>query len=181
MSLPLSHSIPVGNVSRKGKIVSIVAIDVEREGIAKECGLIGLARLEAEFTVTKGAGRLLAVQGHISAEVTQSCGVTLKPVQEQVEADVALTYSLDARVAAELEVEVHPDDEDPPEPVIDGEIDFGAVALEHFALNLNPYPRASDAAFEASAWQDEPAEDNQNGKVNPFAALAGLKPPVNDP
>lgn len=178
---PLSHVIPVTNVSGQGKVVRIVATDEERSAIAEECGLAELKRLEADFTVTKGAGRLLAVQGHISADVVQSCGVTLKPVEEQVQAEIALSYTLDPKWAEVPEVVVNPDDEDPPEPVIDGEIDFGVIALEHFALNLNPYPRAADADFDAAAWTAEPSQEEQNEKKNPFAVLERIKAPVNDP
>lgn len=177
---PLSHRVPVGNVSRQGKTVRLEATETERAAIAAECGLPELSHLEAEFTVSKGAGRLLAVQGRVSATVTQSCGVTLKPVEEEVEAEVVLTYTLDPE-AMMAEVEVHPEDDDPPEPVIDGQIDFGALALEHFALNLNPYPRAPGVAFESSAWQDDPDGDHKNEKKNPFAILESIKAPVNDP
>lgn len=186
MSLPISHLVTVSNVPGKGREVTLVASEAEQVSIAEDCGLAGLMRFEATFMVNKGAGRLLAVQGHISATVTQLCGVSLKPVQEEVEADVALSYTLEQRAASasaadEGEIEVHPDDEDPPEPVIDGKIDFGAVALEHLVLNLNPYPRAPGADFDAKSWQDDDEEVSQNGKVNPFAALAGLKGPSNDP
>lgn len=172
---PLSHVIPVTHVSGQGRVVKVIATEAERDAIAKESGLVGLARLEAEFKVTKGSGRLLAVQGHISADLTQSCGVTLEPVEEQVEADVALTYTLDPKWAELIEVAVDPDDEDPPEPVIDGQIDFGGIVLEHFVLNLNPYPRSGGAAFEAAAWQSDPEPENLSKKKNPFAALAELK------
>ena len=33
------------------------------------------------------------------------------------------------------------DDEDEPDPIIDGKIDLGALAAEFFALGLDPYPR----------------------------------------
>lgn len=184
MTIPLTHLVAVNNLSGQGREVSLVATDAERARIAEDCGLIGMERLQATFKVTKGAGRLLAVQGHLSATVTQSCGVSLKPVQEEVEADIALTYTLDPRAvaaAAADEVVIDPDDEDPPEAVVDGKIDFGAVALEHLVLNLNPHPRAPDADFDAQAWRDDSENDSQNGKNNPFTALGRLKGPSNDP
>lgn len=184
MTIPLTHLVAVNNLSGQGREVSLVATAAERVNIAEDCGLAGLERLTAQYTVTKGSGRLVAVQGHISATVIQSCGVTLKPVEEEVEADVALSYTLDPRAAeaaAEGEVIVNPDDEDPPEPVIDGKIDFGAVTLEHLVLNLNPYPRAPGADFDAKTWHDDGEEQPQNEKANPFAVLEGLRAPSNDP
>ena len=65
-------------------------------------------------------------------------------------------------------------DDDPPEPVTNGQIDFGALALEHFILNLNPYPRAPDVQFQTEALGNE-GEDGETSKNSPFSALAGLK------
>jgi hypothetical protein len=58
-------------------------------------------------------------------------------------------------------------DEDPPDPIIDGRIDLGALAAEFLALGLDPYPRKPGAAFEGA--EPEPERDS------PFAALARLR------
>ena len=56
------------------------------------------------------------------------------------------------------------DDEDEPDPIIEGKIDLGALAAEFFALGLDPYPRKPGASFELNA-KPEPAD-------SPFAVLA---------
>ena len=38
-------------------------------------------------------------------------------------------------------------EEDGPDPIIDGKIDLGELAAEHFALALDPYPRKPGVAF----------------------------------
>ncbi len=38
--------------------------------------------------------------------------------------------------------------EDPPDPIIDGKIDLGALAAEFFALGLDPYPRKPGVAVD---------------------------------
>jgi hypothetical protein len=58
-------------------------------------------------------------------------------------------------------------DEDPPDPIVDGRIDLGALAAEFLALGLDPYPRKPGAAFAGA--EPEPERDS------PFAALARLK------
>ena len=180
MTLPLSHFIPVTGVSVAGRDVSIIATVQEREAIAAENGLAAVDRLEARFHVTKGAGSLLAVQGSVYADVVQNCSVTLEPVSAQVVAEFALTFTLKPDRPGR-EIEVNPEDDDPPEPVIDGQIDFGVVAVEQLVLNLNPYPRADGAAFKPEDWSDgEAPEATPEGK-NPFAALAALKSASNDP
>ena len=38
--------------------------------------------------------------------------------------------------------------EDPPEPIVNGAIDLGALAAEFLMLGLDPYPRKPGAVFE---------------------------------
>lgn len=175
MFSPLTHFIPVTAISPKGRDVAIVANQAERDEIARECGLKDVSRLEANFNISKGAGLLLAVRGRVSADVVQTCGVTLEPVPAVIEAEIALTYTLDA-VKSRVEVDVDLVDEDPPEPVLDGQIDFGALALEHLVLNLDPYPRAPDAAFDDQKWLETGNSADEEASTNPFAALSKLKP-----
>ena len=175
MSLPLTHSIPVTAISPKGRDIAISASASECLDIAAECGLERVGRLEATFHISKGAGPLLAVQGHISADIVQTCGVSLESVPAVVEAEIALTYTLDA-IKSRVEVDVDLIDEDPPEPVLDGQIDVGALAIEHLVLNLNPYPRAPEAAFDAQKWHETENSSDESASVNPFAALSKLKP-----
>ncbi len=170
---PLSQAIPVIALPSHGRDVEFTATDKELEAIANMFGLISANSLSANFHITKGAGSLIAVQGSLTAEVVQTCGVTLEPVQERVATDIAMSFTLDPD-AASADVNVAIDEEDPPEPVIDGHIDFGALALEHLALNLNPYPRSPDAHFEniASRSKEEQADSADSGL---FSALAKLQ------
>jgi hypothetical protein len=50
-----------------------------------------------------------------------------------------------------------------------GTIDLGAIAVEHLALALDPYPRAAGVEFEGYR------EDEQDQLSSPFAALGRLK------
>jgi uncharacterized metal-binding protein YceD (DUF177 family) len=58
---------------------------------------------------------------------------------------------------------------EPPEPMVNGVVDLGAIATEYFLLGIDPYPRKDGAVFEASAHQET--------VESPFAALASLKKP----
>ena len=60
------------------------------------------------------------------------------------------------------------EDNDPPDLIIDGHIDLGAVTVEFLALGLDPFPRKPDAKFSYI----DPADQ----KENPFAKLITLKP-----
>jgi hypothetical protein len=58
---------------------------------------------------------------------------------------------------------------DPPDPIINGRIDLGALACEFLALGLDAYPRKPGAEFAPII------EDAGDDKPKPFAALAKLK------
>jgi uncharacterized metal-binding protein YceD (DUF177 family) len=58
--------------------------------------------------------------------------------------------------------------EDPPEPIVNGAIDLGALATEFLMLALDPYPRKEGAVFEPVIAPVDPAD-------HPFAALEALK------
>jgi|TARA_B110000438_G_scaffold263210_1_gene275024 uncharacterized metal-binding protein YceD (DUF177 family) len=170
---PLSNLIPVSDLSAQGRDVLINATAEDLAAISAACNLRSVEHLKADFHVLKGPGALLVVQGTLKAGVVQTCGVSLVPVEAHVEADIAQTYTLN-HVSAGQEVEIVVSDDDPPEPVTNGQIDFGALALEHFILNLNPYPRAPGVQFQTEALGNE-GEDGETSKNSPFSALAELK------
>ncbi|MDG2243778.1 MAG: DUF177 domain-containing protein [Rhodospirillaceae bacterium] len=162
-------------VPPNGREILISASEKERFDIAAECGLEGINRFEAAFYISKGAGPLLAVQGQISADIRQLCGVTLEPIEAKVNAEIAVTFTLDPikyLVAQDIDLV----NEDPPEQVQDGQIDLGALAVEHLVLNLDPYPRSSQAIFDSQKWLDTGHSREDFAQPNPFAELAKLKP-----
>jgi hypothetical protein len=59
---------------------------------------------------------------------------------------------------------------DPPDPIIGGRIDLGALAAEFLSLGLDPYPRKPGVDFEAP-------EGDAPGEESPFAALGKLRRP----
>ena len=109
----------------------------------------------------QGAG--LHVTGQVKARVEQSCVVTLEPLENTVDEDIELLFLPgipEPRAEGEAE-------QNPPEPLVNGRIDLGAIATEFLVLGIDPYPRKPGVAFDA------PMAD-ANG-AHPFAALAALK------
>jgi uncharacterized metal-binding protein YceD (DUF177 family) len=168
---PLTHTIPVTSLPADGREVAVTATPGECAAIAENFGLVACNSLKAVITLGRAGGPLITVQGHIDAEVVQECCVTLEPVTNQVDADFALTFTLDPE-RSQSEVEIDVDDADPPEAVENGEIDVGALACEHLALNLDPYPRKPGAAFATASSGD--GDDLPPAVNSPFAVLSGL-------
>ncbi len=156
----LSH----GEVTRK-----LEADAAARARIAEELGLEGLERLQAEMSVSPwlDGARL---RGRLRANVRQTCGVTLEPLDSEIDADFELKLLPVGSPNAPTEPEeavLDPDAEDPPELVENEQIDLGALVIEQLALEIDPFPRKPGAEF------DPGPEDNP---PSPFAVLKDFKP-----
>ena len=167
MTGPLSRPIIVADLTRTKLDVEAGAED--RTALARHLGLVSLERLQAELLITQEDG-MIGVQGTLIAELTQSCVVTLKPVTCRIESPIQRQFGPDHREGDDDE-ELTLQSEDPPDPISDGLIDLGHVVTEQLALEINPFPRAPDADFEAV----EITGAEKDGGAGPFAALAALK------
>lgn len=173
MSIPVEFSRPlaVDSVPPEGRSVHLLASPAERDLLAKRLELIGLPRLEGEVHVqpVEGTGAV-HVSGHLSAQVIQSCVVTLDPVPAEVEADFDRLFSRDVPAEAEGEVEVDPESE-APEPLVGGTLDLGEILAQELSLAMDPYPRVPDADRQLSEVQGDEADRARS----PFAALDALR------
>jgi hypothetical protein len=172
-------SVPVGMeaVPETGLHVELEAPEAVRAALAPLAALRALPEFSAVFDVTRrGAG--LRVVGLVKGRVGQTCVVTLEPIENAVDEEVDLLFSPDAPIAPEGGEPAHQtvghtaDEDEPPEPLIGGAIDLGAIATEFLMLGIDPYPRKQGAEFAA------PAGDTET--EHPFAALAALKKPSGD-
>ena len=171
-----SRPIPRERLGGRVVVEEISAAPQERAALARRFGLLGLDLLAATLRIEPGGGNgPLRLDGHLSAEVTQACVVTLEPVASRVEVNFSLLYNLDAGPVPESagteDVVVDPEAEEPAEPVGPDGLDLGEAVAQQLAVALNPYPRAPGAAL-SEAGTTEGAEDAPKG---PFAVLEALK------
>jgi uncharacterized metal-binding protein YceD (DUF177 family) len=160
-----SWSMPVAveEIPETGLHLTLEAPAEAREAVAREAGLRTLPKLTAVFDLER-RGADVRVSGQVSARVGQTCGVTLEPMESDVEETVDLVFSPAA--AAETEGKTKPGEE-PPEPLVGGQIDLGAVATEFLMLGIDPYPRKEGARFNLP--------QSEEARSRPFAALEALK------
>ena len=163
--------------------LEIVADGAERAALARRFGLDSLDALTASVTLTKfGDGRRVRLSANFSADVLQSCVVTLEPAPSRIEDSFVLVYDEDAGGPAEAETVVLLKGQISPEPWSGVVIDVGEAVAEHLALALDPYPRATGA--DVSALGLAPGEgdagkegDDPDGEFSgsPFKELAKLR------
>jgi uncharacterized protein len=140
----------------------------ERAALARRYGALSVERLAftAEAAPWRGG---LRVSGEARARVTQSCVVTLEPVEAELSERFERRFLPEDRLTG-----LDPADLDAPEP-LPAALDIGEMAAEAVALGLDPYPRRPGVVFGGRAEGPEGPEAPEAGRESPFARLAALK------
>lgn len=152
----------LARIPPEGRDARIEANAAECAALAARFAIPAVERLSAELRLRPEPGGTVFAEGHLSAEVVQTCVVTLEPVRQAVSEAIALRIlppgadpSDDPEGPDEIEAE-------------DGAVDLGEAVAEQLSLALDPYPRAPGAELPA-------AEDGDAVPTGPFAALAALR------
>lgn len=158
-----------------GESLSINATPAERQTLVEQLDLASLDRLDAAVTMKRlDDGQSIELNVHLSADLAQSCVITLDRIAQHIDERFRLVYTPAVGPGSEVDaVIVAIDQEDPPEPLIDDKIDIGAVIEEHLVLAIEPYPKKDGAILADEHRTTAGSDDNQ--PVNPFAALSVLK------
>jgi len=170
MSEPeFSREVRIDTLGTAPRALSINADEAERAALARRFDLLELGSLAADLTVRRN-GDGAAMDGHLSARVTQACVATGAPVGSAIDEAISVLFR-------PMPDEGRPDDEvELSESELDvmfidgGAIDVGEAVAQSLALALDPFPRAPDAE---AALKD--AGVKSEAEAGPFAALAALK------
>lgn len=146
---PLSRPIEVGRLPRGRAEISVEATEEECVALARDFRIPAVRDLVGRFAMTGTVSRL-TVTGTVEAVVTQVCTVTLEPFETAVREPVEVVYS-DAPPPEEPEEGPPEGAPEPPDPIVNGRIDLGALTAEFLALGLDPYPRKPGVDFEPVA------------------------------
>lgn len=142
---PFSRILPVTDIPPGGREIRIEASEPERQALATSFRLPAIHHLEARLRL-QPKPRGVHIDGTVSARVTQTCVVSLDAFDTDIQEPVSIDFTADPDLVGG-EIDLRPDAPDPPEPLVDGAVDLGAVAAEFLALALDPYPRKPDADF----------------------------------
>jgi uncharacterized metal-binding protein YceD (DUF177 family) len=148
----------------------------KREASAVECELVSrifngvecLALSAAYDVIPLSPGRY-RVRGRAVATVEQVCGVTLDPLEQEIEEVFDVEFRTGIRHGNDQLLDFDAMADDDPEPIEHGHIKIGRFICEVVASAIDPFPRAADAELD----QAEAAGEAE--RLNPFAALAKLR------
>jgi len=149
------------------KIVRTLTED-ECEALAANAGIEAVTSLTARGEVRPWADGV-EVEISFAADVVQACVLTLEPVADHVVGEFTRRYSPSVQGSEAGEVDLSPDEDDPPELLKADAIDLGPAVAEELILDLNPYPRAPGASLPTEAI-------DEGAGASPFAVLERLKP-----
>jgi len=163
----------VAAVDLPAAAVEVVAAKAEREALAAANDLVAVNSLSAEVELSQAGGGEILVEGHIVADIVQTCVVSLAPIDAHIDEAFSVRYFRDPSKLPPPGVELAVDAEapDPPELLEGATIDVGALVEEYFVLGIDPYPHAPGARLPA-----ELATDADSAEESPFAILARLSP-----
>lgn len=171
MSEPFAVSVLVARIPAGGKHVHVEADEAQRNAVAQALDILGVETLAADLRVVPTGRESFAVRGKVTASVTQTDVVTLEPLRQEVAEEIDLVLAPASEGPSARRGGGEPSEEESAEEqdvYRNGRIDLGAIVLEHLALGLDPYPRASSEPFPGHS-------EDETGTPSPFAALADLK------
>ncbi|MEM7422534.1 MAG: YceD family protein [Pseudomonadota bacterium] len=151
------------------------------EAIASFLGIVEIRDMRFRGAIVPAARDRWRAEGRLTAELSQTCVVTLDPVAERIDVAVARDFVPIADLSANGEIDVDPDEDDEDDPDgYDTEIDLGALAIEILALSLVPYPRRQGTAPVEMQVTEPGTQPLTDADVRPFAALAALRTKMED-
>ena len=130
--------------------------------LAERFGWVAINNLAIELTVRKVARHCWDVRGQINAHLIQSCIVTGAPVAESIDFQIDERYVRSVDHMDEVEVRL-----DGAEPLKNGAIDIGELAVQSLGLAATAWPRVENAPDSYSVG-DQRSE-------HPFSGLSALK------
>ena len=176
MTLPsvLRRRVEAASLPASGIDLAVEASEDQRKALVEAYKLVALSGLSATATVTPDRRGSLVVEGRVTADIVQSCVVSLEPVPQHIDESFSVRFVPADSPEAILpkpgaEVVVDATQADPPEIMEGPGIDVGALVEEIFALAIDPYPRAPDAALPADV-----VAPPDKSEASPFAVLAKM-------
>ncbi len=163
-----SVPVAVDDLPDTGEHYELSADAPTRAVVAAIAELPAVTKLQATLDVVR-RGAAVQLSGEVTARVVQNCVVTLEPMENEVRETVDLVFAGQPETEPEAGPRRRKKGDEPPEPLVGGVIDLGALATEFLILGLDPYPRKAGAEF-----APPPIDE---GRENPFQALEALKKP----
>lgn len=165
----LDCRIVVDDIPLDGANFELEAGDAELTAIAARLGIDAIRSFVAQFRVYPDtATDEIKADGRLCADIVQTCGVTLEPLESTVETSFSLRFA-DLDDGGDVDWEVGEDDQEPAEEIVDGVIDLGDTITQLLAVEIDPFPRSAEAP------PGDLSTEAESPGTHPFSGLAALR------
>jgi hypothetical protein len=165
---PFSRFVDLSDLTQAGMEIEIAADADACEKIAAWAEIRAVRAFLAKVALRKLSSTRFRLKADWTAEVEQTCVVTLEPVASHLSgAFERELYYAPGRREDGGELTLAAGDDETPDTIDDLDYDTVAPLLEEFSLNLEAYPRKSGVQFQPPEIAGAEAE-------NPFAVLKSL-------
>jgi uncharacterized metal-binding protein YceD (DUF177 family) len=167
---PLQHIYDLGDLSQAGAEVTVAAAPDDLPALAHWAGVDSVKRFAAEVDLRRLSQSRFNYEADLTADIVQSCVVTLEPVETRISRHITRELHLAPRLPKDEvgELTLAAGDDDVPETIQSLDYDLAAPLLEEFVLAIDPYPRKAGVAF-------DPPIEPEAPQSSPFAVLKALK------
>jgi hypothetical protein len=164
-SAPFSVVYDLARLSEAGADVKIAANPEQRMELARWADVGAVETFEAQVRLKRLSASRFEYQADLTADLVQSCVVTLEPVPARLVLDIVRSLHLVKmpRGVPASQPELPAPWDEGPEEIHDTRYDLAAPLLEEFSLAIDPYPRAPGVIFDLP---EKPAAPE-----SPFAVL----------
>lgn len=178
-AFPFSYKV---NADRLGDVPKTIVVEPSPDALQRMADMYhctSIENLKADLTMRPWRKAGVRVIGNLTAELTRECSITLEAFKQDFSEEIDQTYepaSSRPRRARDIndegEIEIELETLDPPDVMLDGVIDLGALVCEQLALNIDPFARKPGAVFVES---EKEMLDDTSERPSAFDVLAKLK------
>ena len=118
----------------------------ECEALSERLDVINIANLVGAVSFSRRGNDGLQARISLTAEVTQTCGITLDPVDERIDEQFDISFLPGDGFTGENSLDLDIAGDGPPEPIMDGVIDLGELISQLLAVSIDPYPRKRESS-----------------------------------
>ncbi len=176
-----SKKVDVSSIPRDGRRYRDIFKNDELKALADAIGVQALENIDINLELRPLSRDRLRVHGHVRADVTQLCVVTVEPVHSRLDENIDCEFWPEQDYlrwvrSSEEESEAGFDAflREEPEPYRDGEIDIGQFIYETIVAAIDPYPRKNNVEFNWDTSEFNTGVGWNVEKSGPFSKLRTL-------
>ncbi len=177
-----SRPIDVTTVGKNGRQFNFKATEIEKSALALRFNVLDITLLNAKADITPAKKGQYKLEASYIVKLDQACSISLETVAGDVSGKLTIILQHLPRQpnkqSQKKDVEIDFDfEENDIEYINSNLVDVGELITQYISLEINPYPRKSEATGEELGQKIIQEEDQSlsSEKKNPFAVLKSLK------